>query len=128
MESLVLCDSNVIINSINGDLKALSELTSIGSENILISVVTEWEILAGARNKGEQKKFHKLLKRFNIIQIDSKTSIHSSILLKTYFLSHGLLIPDAMIAATAIRHDLPLLTDNVKDFDFIQGLKLFERS
>jgi len=39
--------------------------------------------------------------------------------------SHGLQIPDALIAATAICHDMELLTYNVKDFKFIQGIKLF---
>lgn len=34
-------------------------------------------------------------------------------------------IPDALIAATALRHALPLFTLNVKDFRFIPGLQLY---
>nr|MDQ2686882.1 PIN domain-containing protein [Armatimonadota bacterium] len=41
-----------------------------------------------------------------------------------YRLSHGLLIPDALIAATALVHDIPLLTKNQRDFRFIAGLRL----
>ncbi|GAB4159030.1 MAG: hypothetical protein Fur0046_38490 [Cyanobacteria bacterium J069] len=45
-------------------------------------------------------------------------------LLQDYFLSHGLLIPDALIAATAIEHQIPLLTKNQRDFRFISDLTL----
>jgi predicted nucleic acid-binding protein len=46
-------------------------------------------------------------------------------LIKTYRLSHGLAIPDALIAATAIITELELFTYNQRDFRFISGLKLF---
>jgi predicted nucleic acid-binding protein len=46
-------------------------------------------------------------------------------LIEQYSKSHGLQIPDALIASTAICHDMELLTYNVKDFKFIKGIKLF---
>ena len=126
MESLILVDSNLIIDSLNDDPDAKKELIQIGSNNIIISTVTEWEILRGALNKAELKKFSKYLKRFNILQIDKLTSQQAGILLKTYHLSHGLDIPDALIAATAMRHKLKLRTNNRKDFAFIKGLVMSE--
>ena len=33
-------------------------------------------------------------------------------------------VQDALIAATAITHRLPLLTKNQRDFQFVPGLKL----
>lgn len=45
-------------------------------------------------------------------------------LLKQYRGSHGLKIPDALIAATAIVHQAPLMTKNQKDFRFIKTLEL----
>ena len=47
-------------------------------------------------------------------------------LMKIYSMSHGLLIPDALIAATAITKNLPLWTFNQKDFKFIDDLVLFD--
>lgn len=44
--------------------------------------------------------------------------------IESYYLSHGLMIPDAVIAATAKFHNIPLLTFNTKDFKFIPGIKL----
>jgi predicted nucleic acid-binding protein len=47
--------------------------------------------------------------------------------MEKYKLSHGLLIPDAIIAATAITYDLKLFTYNIKDFIFISGIRLFSK-
>lgn len=44
--------------------------------------------------------------------------------METYSLSHKLSLPDALIAATAIEHDIPLYTLNLKDFRFISMLQL----
>jgi predicted nucleic acid-binding protein len=44
-------------------------------------------------------------------------------LLKTYRMSHGLLIADAMIAATALVSDRVLLSGNAKHFSMIKGLQ-----
>lgn len=42
----------------------------------------------------------------------------------SYSKSHGLMLADAVIAATCLEHDLQLITLNVKDFRFIKGLTL----
>jgi predicted nucleic acid-binding protein len=47
------------------------------------------------------------------------TAIH---LMETLALSHGLRLADALIAATAIEHHLPLLTGNYKHFAVIEKL------
>ena len=46
-------------------------------------------------------------------------------LLESYALSHRLSVPDALIAATALRHNLKLYTFNLKDFRYIEGLTLY---
>ena len=45
-------------------------------------------------------------------------------LLRRYRLSHGLLVPDALIAATSLFWDIPFLTKNQRDYRFIEGLNL----
>ena len=44
-------------------------------------------------------------------------------LIDTYSNTHGLLLADAQIAATALENDLTILTYNVDDFKFIKNLK-----
>lgn len=66
----------------------------------------------------------KFLKRFQILQITEQISDYAANLLKQYFLSHGLLIADGLIAATAIVHNEAFITKNQRDFRFITGLNL----
>jgi tRNA(fMet)-specific endonuclease VapC len=49
----------------------------------------------------------------------------ASDLIERYAKSHSLQIPDALIAATSINHDLQLYTCNVKDFIFIEKIRLW---
>lgn len=123
---MVLCDSTVIIDAINNVSTAQEQLLSIGSQNVLISVITEMEVLAGATNKEHQTKLEKKLKQYNILQIDNRISSKATELIKKYKLSHGLLIPDAFIAASCLVYDFKLLTDNVKDFKYIEGISLYK--
>ncbi len=39
-------------------------------------------------------------------------------------LSHGMQMGDALIVATAIEHNLPVLTANVKHFGSVDGLRV----
>jgi predicted nucleic acid-binding protein len=48
--------------------------------------------------------------------------------MEAYSLSHKLSVPDALIAATAIVHDVALYTLNVKDFHFISDIELYQPS
>jgi predicted nucleic acid-binding protein len=54
---------------------------------------------------------------------DFETAVN---LLAAYKLSDGLDLLDALIAATAIRHDLPLATFNVKHFRAIPDLTIVQ--
>ncbi|WP_081475148.1 PIN domain-containing protein [Caldithrix abyssi] len=47
-------------------------------------------------------------------------------LIEKYSKSHGLKIPDALIASTALYHDIILWTYNTKDFLFIEDIKLYK--
>jgi tRNA(fMet)-specific endonuclease VapC len=45
--------------------------------------------------------------------------------MRCYSLSHKVSVPDMLIAATAISHDVMLYTLNTKDFKFIPDLNLY---
>ncbi len=66
----------------------------------------------------------RFLLRFEIVKLSEAISDRAVDLLCTYRLSHGLLIPDALIAATALSIDAPLLSKNQRDYRFIQDLNL----
>lgn len=59
---MILCDTNVIIETLKGDEKNIKIIEGIGLENIAISSVTVMELYFGALNKRELSKIKKHLK------------------------------------------------------------------
>ena len=84
------------------------------------------ELFFGAKNKNELKKIKKGLSTFEIIHLNDEISNITLKLMENYSKSHGLKIPDALIASTAILTNFPLWTYNRKDFIFIEKLKLYK--
>ena len=110
---MILVDTDILIDvSRNIDI-AINRLDLEEKTNqISISVITEMELIVGCRNKLELQHINKFLSRYDISQINDNISIFTVELIKTYRLSHGLLMPDAFIAATSIINNFPLLTKN----------------
>ena len=82
------------------------------------------ELIVGCRNKEELRKLDELLQLFQIVKLTSRISEIAVALLRRYRLSHGLLIPDALIAATSLAQNLAFITKNQRDYRFIAGLNL----
>ena len=97
----------------------------VRTEIIAISDVSRAEMLVGSRNKHEMQILVKELEQVKCLPIQSEISDLSIQLLISYHLSHGLDFHDALIAATAIYHDIELYTLNVKDFVFISNIRLY---
>jgi len=123
---MVLCDTNIFIHAFNGDAKTISALQSIGYDNILLSNITVMELYQGMGNKEELQEMKKKIKYYDVIEVDVETSKLATQLIDQFNLSHGLLIPDAIIAASALIHRIELFTYNVKDFQFIPDIKLYK--
>ncbi len=123
MPDLIVVDTDVAIDAGRGVGEALACLQEIDSQSALAtSVVTQMELMIGCRNRTELRVLERFLSRFFIIKLDSQISDIAVALLRRYRLSHGLLIADALIAATAMSLDLPLVSKNQRDYRFIAGL------
>lgn len=123
--ALTIVDSDILINVARGDAEAINCLLQLEKTSVLaVSVVTKLELIVGCRNKTELKDLDKFFKRFQILKITDQISDIAVDLLKRYFLSHGLLIADGLIAATALVHNEAFITKNQRDFRFISGLNL----
>jgi predicted nucleic acid-binding protein len=125
MTNLTIIDTDILIDTSRNKSEAIDYLQNLQlGSNLAISVVTQMELIVGCTNKADLRKVENFLKQFSIIKIDQDISDKSVELLKLYRLSHGLLIADSLIAATAIVWDYPLATKNQRDYRFIQELKL----
>ena len=122
---MILCDTSVIIEALKKNPIVIQAIEKIGLERIAVSVVTVMELYYGALNKAELKKIKRHLSSIRIFQIEEEISIMASDLIERYAKSHGLQIPDALIAATSINRDLQLYTGNTKDFIYIKNIRLW---
>lgn len=122
---MILCDTNVIIEVFKKNPAVIQAIEKIGLDKIAISVVTEMELYYGALNKAELKKIKLHLSSIQIFHIDEEISATASGLIERYAKSHGLRIPDALIAATSLNHGIKLYTGNKKDFVFIEKISLY---
>jgi predicted nucleic acid-binding protein len=123
---MVLCDTNIFINAFNGRQDTIDQLDKIGLDEIVLSAVTVMELFQGMGNKEELARMKKKIKYYDVVQIDEAVSAKAIEFIETYKLSHGLHIPDAIIGATAVIHQIPLYTYNLRDFDFLPNINLYQ--
>ncbi len=113
-----LLDTNILVLALRSVPKALDFLDALErhQEFASISVVTRTEILAGMRPHEEERTMALLDSLINL-HVDEAIADQAGQLIYQYA-RRGIQLsfPDALIAATALRHDLTLVTTNVKHF------------
>ena len=122
----LLVDTDILIDVARGLDEAVAHLQAWEAEReIGISAITYMELLVGCRNKREQRAVERFVERFEVIPVSVLITEQAIELLRRYRLSHGLLIADALIAATAITKGIPLVSKNQRDYWFIDELTLW---
>ena len=115
---MLIVDTDVLIWYLRGNDKSYKTIENL--EIFSISVITYMELVQGMRNKKELNLLEDFLNRFQVIKLNEFISDKAAMLLKNYRLSHGLLIADSLIAATAIIEEVPLISKNQRDYRFIE--------
>ncbi len=111
MDEVVLVDSDILIDHLRG-------YRSIGKRGITAwaySVITRAELFGGT---DREDRVQRLLS--GGVEVDVTRPIAE----RAGIVKHacGVALPDALIAATALLHDLVLVTRNLKHFEGIPGL------
>ncbi len=123
----MLIDSDILIDCARGEAKAIAFVEkSIRDGSAKVSAVSQMEMIVGCRNKRELNALGGFLARFNLVHLSTSISVKAVELLSRYRSSHGLMIPDAMIAATALLESEPLVTRNRRHFEFVKDLKMMD--
>lgn len=116
-----LLDTNFLINYFKGSFEGNASLIadSIINQTTYISVITRIELLGWKSIVAEDEN---IIREF--ISDSIVFSLEESIIIRTISLRKNIKIkvPDAIIAATALEHNLQLLTHNIKDFKNVPGL------
>ena len=115
-----LPDANVFSKIFKGDLLVTQYVESLDA---VIDATIYIECIQGSKSNQEKRIIEKYLQKFPLLPITPQSSVKAIELIRNYSNSHGLLLPDALIAATALENDLTVVTYNIDDFKFINDLK-----
>ncbi len=114
--SPILFDTDVLIDHLRGELKARDYFKHLKkSHSFSISVITLAEIEAGVR-ASEYPIVQDFLSLFSVIPITEEIAKKAGTYKRSFSQSHRILLPDALIAATACIMEMPLYTFNLKDY------------
>lgn len=118
----MLVDTDVLIWHLRGYPQATRRLDELGG--FVLSAVSYLELLQGMRNKAELLAVKKMLERRSVrlLPVTEAVTLRATELMESFTLGHGLQMGDALIAATALEHGLPVLTANVRHFSALPGL------
>lgn len=127
MENILL-DTNVIIYFLKGDPRIINFLDGPGEIKVHMSIISWIETLVGSFHHHQNMDTIAFgLEHFARIPVnDTIGRIAADIMQKR--LRHGQKkeFQDSLIAATAITYNMPLLTNNPRDFRGIKGLKIMK--
>jgi toxin FitB len=107
----LLTDTDVCIDHLEGTKRLPRR------RRIAYSVITRAELLAGGPE--HEAAVRRLLAAMDEIVVDRRVADKAGELRRT-----GLRMPDALIAATALTHQLVLLTRNRADYRKVKGLRV----
>jgi predicted nucleic acid-binding protein len=120
----LIVDTDVLIWYSRGYQKAIDLIHSL--DRFSISVVTYIEIIQDVRNKKELNAFKKALGVLNaqVLQIDELISTKAMFYVEQYSLSHSMELADALIGASAVIRQSPLITGNEKHYKHLPEIKI----
>jgi predicted nucleic acid-binding protein len=121
-----LLDSDVLIWTLRKKpetLRLVGALAGRGAERLCCSAVSVLEVWSG-RKPGEEEATRLLLEDLEILPADGGTAFLAGDLLRGRPGRGPRDWADALIAATAIRHELELVTYNTRDFPYA-GVRLY---
>ena len=118
---MIMVDSDIIIWILRGKNEFLDELENKineQNESLFITPIQIPEILSGTR-ASEMEDTDRMMKSFNILDINENIGKIAGKYLKKYRKSHGITLADSLIAASAILNKTKLWTLNRKHYPML---------
>ena len=122
MDQRYLIDTSAAIKYLCGTFTetGLVFLDGIVSKESIISFISEIELLAwNPPKESDLIVYQQFVQASRVLGIDKRVILKTIEIRKQF----GLKLPDAVIASTALIHDLTLIADNDRDFLKVDGLK-----
>ncbi len=128
-----LIDTDWLIDVFVGVLHAVRTLRSLPTEEIGVSIVSHGEVFEGAfgflDTPDRLARYRAFLGQYNTFPLSGPIAeIFGSVRSDLRRSGRRISDLDILIGATAVHHDLILLTRNLRHFDRIPGLKIYQPS
>jgi len=127
----ILVDSDWIIDGLSGREAAIRRLESESLHGLAISAVTVGEVFEGAYRRpspaASLARYWRFMDGYQVLPVTHEIA-DTFARIRAELRRAGNLIPDLdlLIAATALVHDLQLLTRNQRHFARVPGLRLYD--
>lgn len=121
MAAGLLLDTDVLIDFLRATPAAAKWLEGV-SERTFISSITVAELFAGVREGRERETLEAFVRTFDVLTVDEVVAQRGGLLRRDFGRSHGVGLPDALLAATALVYDLRLVTLNRKHFPMLENI------
>ncbi len=124
-----LVDTDRVVDWLKGRADARRLLATLGNEGWAISLITYGEvydgIYYGANPQRHEQDFRELLRSVPVLPLN-RPIMRRFARIRGQLRRQGRIIgdPDILIGATALHHDLSLVTRNISHFERIPGLRL----
>ena len=124
-----LLDTSICVFFLRGKLDLAAIIREKGRMNFFISEITVVELRFGAENSDDPPKAHKAVDDFigglSIIPIFGSIKRYAKEKVRLRKIGKPIHDEfDLLIGITAVENNLTLVTDNVKDFDRIEGIMI----
>lgn len=128
----LLLDTNIVSYLLKQKPEAELYLPLLQGKLLCISFVTVGELLFWAEDAGwgaqRRVQLEHRLRNYVVIPYDFEIAgVYARVAAERKKKGRAISSNDAWIAATALRHDMPLVTHNSNDFSDIDGLKLITK-
>jgi len=118
----MIIDSNIIIYASKLTYPSLLSYLKNNESDLKTSAICKLEVLGYHQLKKIEKRYlENFFSAIRVLPIDTDV-INKAIELKQ---NRNIASPDAIVAATALTHNLPILTQNKKDFNRIELLEIY---
>ena len=127
--SAFLLDTDICIYAIKAMPRVVQRLRDVQVDGLYLSVMTLHELLYGAERSRSTQQALTLLKEFvapfTVLDVNSAVAAHAAKHRATLARQGTPIGPyDLLIAATALAHDLVLVSNNMREFMRIDGLQV----
>ncbi|MDZ4698937.1 MAG: type II toxin-antitoxin system VapC family toxin [Rhodothermales bacterium] len=120
-----MIDTNAVIEFLGGMLPPDASQwleDHVRTQSGYLSVINQIELLGYFVPQQEMEQLEAFVAACPILALTDQIARRTIALKRQYRIK----LPDAVIAASAIEHEMVLITRNLKDFDFVEGLHVMD--